>query len=236
MAVVTIACWAWIAPMARDMYGPMTGSSAWMMVSVWTPKYLALLWAMWAVMMAAMMLPSTMPLVLIYQSFSRQDAEGSGRFDTAALTAGYLLVWTGFSAAATLVQLGLSRLLLLTPMMEMSSRTAIGITLLLAGTYQLTPWKGLCLHRCRSPLSFVMERWRGGPTGAFQMGLEHGVYCVGCCWALMLLLFAGGVMNLWAIVALTIFVLIEKTMPAGVHASRLFGVILVAGGIWSLIR
>jgi predicted metal-binding membrane protein len=236
VVVLTAVSWAWIAPMARDMYGPMTGLSSWMMAPSPTPAYVLLLWAMWAVMMAAMMLPSAMPLVVLYGGIRRRQASAAPHAAVAALVVGYLLVWSAFSIAATALQLLLSRWLLLNPMMEMASGRAIGAMLLVAGAYQLTRWKGMCLTRCRSPLSFLMQRWRGGTTGALRMGAEHGVHCVGCCWALMLLLFAGGVMNLIVIVGLTVVVLIEKLTPIGVQAGRVVGTVLIAAGLWWLVR
>jgi predicted metal-binding membrane protein len=229
--------WAWIVPMARDMYGPMTGASAWMMRSTWDTPHLLLLWLMWAVMMAAMMLPSAVPLLLLYDGvLRRRGAPGRAALQVYALGAGYLLVWTLFSIAATVLQRVLSGMLILNPMMEMPNRTAVGATLLLAGAYQLTPWKAACLSQCRSPLSFVMQRWREGVSGAVRMGVEHGAYCLGCCWALMLLLFAGGVMNLAVIVGLTAIVLIEKVTPLGVPISRMLGALMLATGAWFVIR
>jgi len=229
--------WAWIVPMACDMYGPMTGASAWMMRSTWDVPRLLLLWLMWAVMMAAMMLPSAVPLLLLYDGVLRKrPASGGAAVQVYAMGAGYLLVWAIFSIGATVLQRVLSDLVILNPMMEMPSRTAIGTTLLLAGAYQLTPWKAACLSQCRSPLSFVMQRWRGGVSGALRMGVEHGAYCLGCCWALMLLLFAGGVMNLAVIVGLTAIVLIEKVTPVGVRASRVLGALMLATGAWFIVR
>jgi predicted metal-binding membrane protein len=121
-------------------------------------------------------------------------------------------------------------------MMETASPLAAGGLLVAAGIYQLTPFKAACLHSCRSPLSFITQRWRTGGGGAFRMGFEHGLYCVGCCWALMLLLFVGGVMNLWVIVALTIVVLVEKLAAFGAHTTRLSGAALIALGGWTLVR
>ena len=129
----------------------------------------------------------------------------------------------------------LSALLVLTPMMEAATATASGVLLLLAGAYQLTPLKARCLSTCRSPLSFIMQRWRPGLRGAFRMGAEHGLYCLGCCWALMLLLFAGGVMHLGVIAALTIFVLIEKMAPFGARSAPISGVALLALGVWVIL-
>jgi predicted metal-binding membrane protein len=235
LGLVVLLCWAWIWPMARDMYGPMTGLSAWMMTPAWDARHLFLLWLMWAVMMAAMMLPSAMPLLLLYDASQRRRADAGGSAAAVyAMGAGYVLVWALFSVAATVLQRALARLDVLTPMMEMHGRTAIGLTLLLAGVYQLTPWKAACLRQCRSPLTFVMQRWRRGAAGALRMGVEHGAYCLGCCWALMLLLFAGGVMNLAVIVGLTTVIAIEKLAPIGDRAALAVGVVLVAAALWML--
>ena len=221
--------------MARDMYGAMTGPSAWMMAATWDARYMALLWAMWAVMMAAMMLPSAFPLLLFYDGVLRR-APGPERpaRRVAVMAAGYLLVWLLFSVAAAALQRVLSGLLLLTPMMELASPRAGAALLLTAGIYQWTPLKGTCLQACRSPLSFLTQHWRSGMTGAFRMGLGHGAYCLGCCWALMLLLFVGGVMNLWVITALTGLVLVEKIAPFGARSSRVTGALLIGAGVWVL--
>jgi predicted metal-binding membrane protein len=237
LIAITLLCWLWIAPMAQDMYGAMTGPSAWMMTPVWSWRHTFLLWLMWAVMMAAMMLPSAMPLLALYDgALRRRAATGSAALQVYGMAAGYLLAWAGFSVGATALQRLLARSLVLNPMMEMTGRTAVAITLLLAGAYQLTPWKATCLRQCRSPLVFIMQRWRSGIAGALRMGLEHGAYCLGCCWALMLLLFAGGVMNLTIIVGLTAIVLIEKVSPGGVMLSRALGAALIAAGGWFLLQ
>ena len=237
LALLTALAWAWIVPMARDMYGAMTGPSAWMMTTDWDAAHVLLLLAMWVVMMGGMMLPSAAPLLLLYGHTVRRRADATAAVrHVYALGAGYLLVWAGFSVAATALQRALSEWLLLTPMMETASTPVTAALLLLAGTYQLTPLKQGCLQLCRSPLSFVMRRWRPGAGGALRMGVEHGLYCLGCCWALMLLLFAGGVMNLTVIVALTFLVLIEKVAPFGEWTSRLSGVALLLLGAWLLVR
>jgi predicted metal-binding membrane protein len=137
---------------------------------------------------------------------------------------------------ATALQRGLSSLLLVSPMMEATSPRVGAALLLIAGVYQLTPFKHACLRTCQSPLGFLISRWQRGWSGAFHMGLEHGFYCVGCCWALMLLLFAGGVMNLAVIAALTVFVAFEKLAPFGQRGTRISGVLLVAAAFWMLVR
>ena len=234
IGAATALCWLWIAPMAVDMYGAMTGPSAWMMTTTWDAPHLALLWAMWVVMMAGMMLPSASPLILLYAgAAATRDVAGAYR-RTWALAAGYLAVWGAFGTAATALQRLLSRMFLLTPMMEMASTRGEGVLLLVAGIYQFTPAKRACLRACRSPLSFVMRRGGSSAGSAFALGVEHGAYCLGCCWALMLLLFVGGVMNLWVIVGLTVVVLLEKIGPWGVVASRLVGAVLIGLGAWRL--
>ena len=222
--------------MARDMYGPMTGASAWMMTGHWDIPHLLLLWAMWAVMMTGMMLPSAAPLVLLYGAAARRSAPQTASRQTYALAAGYLVAWTSFSLAATVLQRALASLLLVSPMMEAASDRVSGVLLLIAGVYQWTPLKHACLHTCESPLGFLMGRWRDGWRGAFRMGLDHGIYCVGCCWALMLLLFAGGVMNLLIILGLTAFVAFEKLVKLGNRGTRISGALMVAAGVWMLVR
>jgi predicted metal-binding membrane protein len=237
LAIATALCWAWIVPMARDMYGPMTGAAAWMMVDTWDLPHLALLFAMWVVMMAGMMLPSAAPALLLYAGVVRQSPDGArAAAHVYAFAGGYLFVWTAFSLLATALQRLLAGRLLLTPMMEVPSPVLGGVLLLAAGIYQFTPFKRSCLNACRSPAEFLVRHWRTGPAGGFMLGTLNGLYCLGCCWALMLLLFVGGVMNLWWIAALTIFVLLEKIAPYGAQGGRLSGLLLAALGLGSILR
>lgn len=236
LILAPLVSWLWIFVMARDMYGPMTGASAWMMTVRWDVRHWLLLWAMWAVMMTGMMLPSASPMLLLYGAVARRSPQTLAGRRIYAFAAGYLVVWTVFSLGATVLQRVLAELLLMSSMMEITS-PAVGATLLfIAGLYQLTPIKLTCLRTCQSPLGFLMSRWRNGLSGAFHMGLQHGAYCVGCCWALMLLLFAGGVMNLTVIAALTVFVAFEKLAPFGVHGARIGGVALIVAGFWMIFR
>jgi predicted metal-binding membrane protein len=238
LVLLPLVSWMWIVVMARDMYGPMTGASAWMMTAVWDARHLALLWAMWAVMMMGMMLPSASPMLLLYGSVARRSTTGGSAASRQiyAFAAGYVVVWVLFSVAATALQRLLAALLLVSPMMEVT-RPDVGATLLLiAGVYQLTPLKQACLSTCQSPLGFLMSGWRSGLAGAFRMGLEHGALCVGCCWALMLLLFVGGVMNLAVIAALTALVAFEKLTPFGARGARISGILLIAAALWMLVR
>jgi predicted metal-binding membrane protein len=141
-----------------------------------------------------------------------------------------------FSLGVTALQRALASLLLLSPMMEAANSRISGVLLLVAGVYQWTPLKHACLRACQSPVGFLIGRWRSGGRGAFAMGLEHGAYCVGCCWALMLLLFAGGVMNVVVLVVLTAFVAFEKLVPLGRPGTRVSGALMIAAGCWMLWR
>jgi predicted metal-binding membrane protein len=239
LILFTLLCWAWIVVMARDMYGPMTGASAWMMTLRWDAAHVCLLWAMWAAMMAAMMLPSASPMVLLYDGAAKRqaiDARAHAERQVYALAAGYVAVWALFSIGATTMQRFLSMLLLMSPMMTLTSPVAAAAILVVAGAYQLTPLKRACLRACQSPLGFMMGHWRPGIAGAFRMGTDHGIYCLGCCWALMLLLFVGGVMNLAVIAALTLIVAFEKISPFGVAGARISGVLLMVAAVWMLVR
>jgi predicted metal-binding membrane protein len=235
LVAAVVLCWAWLVPMALDMYGPMTGSSAWMTTATWDFAHLALLFAMWVVMMAGMMLPSAAPTLLLYGHVVRESEEAaSARARVNAFAIGYLLVWTGFSLAATVLQRLLARWLLLSPMMDSQNRAFGAALLFVAGIYQFTWFKRTCLESCRSPATFIVRHWRPGNRGAFHLGVANGLYCLGCCWALMLLLFVGGVMNLWWIAAITVFVLLEKVAPYGMQGGRLSGILLCAAAVWSL--
>jgi predicted metal-binding membrane protein len=238
LIALPLVSWMWIVVTARDMYGPMTGASAWMMTAVWDVRHLALLWAMWAVMMVGMMLPSAAPLLLLYGGVARRSATEASVASSQiyALAAGYLAVWAVFSLGATALQRLLAMLLYISSMMEVTNPVVGAALLLIAGVYQLTPIKEACLRTCRSPLGFLMSRWRTGVAGAFRIGVEHGALCVGCCWALMLLLFVGGVMNLAVIAVLTAFVAFEKLSPFGAQGARISGVVLIAAGVWMLVR
>lgn len=197
----------------------------------WTMGYAVLVLGMWAVMMGAMMLPSAAPMILFYGTVARaRRARGDLAIGSGIFAGGYVLVWAAFSLVAVGIQFGAEQAALLSPMMQMTSIGLSGALLIAAGLYQWTPLKQACLRRCRSPLEFVMTQWREGVGGAFVMGLRHGAYCLGCCWLLMLLLFVGGVMNLSWIAGLALFVLIEKTAPAGHWIGRAAGTGLIVWG------
>jgi predicted metal-binding membrane protein len=205
--------------------------------AVWTPGYAVLMFLMWWVMMVAMMLPSATPMLLMFARINRGERAGGRPYvPTGIFAAGYLAAWGGFSLVATLLQWGLERSGLLSPMMATTSHLLGGAILIAAGLWQLTPIKTICLRHCRSPLGFLSQSWRRGRWGAVVMGLEHGSFCLGCCWFLMGLLFVGGVMNLVWIAGLTVFVMLEKTLSLGHWLARaagmvgiLWGALLVAG-------
>ena len=235
LAVAVALCWAWLVPMGRDMYGAMDGTAAWMMTDTWDFTHLALLFAMWVVMMAGMMLPSAAPALLIYTMVVRKSPDGARAPAHAnAFAGGYLVVWTLFSLLATILQRALDHTALMSPMMESSNPWFGGGLLIVAGIFQFTPWKRTCLNACRSPAEFLVRHWRPGVAGGFYLGVANGLFCLGCCWALMLLLFVGGVMNLWWIAALTIFVLLEKLAPLGAQGGRLSGGLIFALGVWTI--
>jgi predicted metal-binding membrane protein len=184
-----------------------------------------------------MMLPTATPILMLYARGMRARTElAHPALNIYAMALGYLAVWAVFSVAATVLQRLLANALLLTTMMEPSSPRAAAGLLFLAGAYQLTPVKQACLAHCRSPIAFLSAHWREGAGGAFRMGVTHGLYCLGCCWAMMLLLFAGGVMNLVVIVALTIWVAVEKLAPFGEQSARVSGALLLGLGVWMLTR
>jgi predicted metal-binding membrane protein len=191
---------------------------------------------MWAVMMAAMMLPSAAPAILLYGSMVRKHRERGSTLPAVWVFAlGYLAVWTAFSVGATGLQAALQAAGLLTSMMDPASAVLSGVLLIAAGIYQWLPVKQACLQKCRAPLSFFLMRWKAGPIGAFRMGTEHGAFCVGCCWALMLLLFAVGVMNLLWVAGIAALVLIEKLLPGSRIIGRAAGVALAAAGVAILV-
>jgi predicted metal-binding membrane protein len=204
-------------------------------MQTWGVADLISLFLMWTVMMVAMMLPSATPTILLVVGTYRRRSGRGARLLTAAFALGYVAAWTAFSAAAATLQLFLHRAALLSGMMAVRSTTVGGAILLVAGIYQWLPIKNACLAHCRSPLGFLTHEWRDGVLGAFIMGLRHGTFCVGCCWALMFLLFAAGVMNLVWVAAIALFVLAEKVVRQGPWFSRWSGVLLFTWGTYVLI-
>jgi predicted metal-binding membrane protein len=239
LVAVSALAWAYILAgagmgmSAADMTRMSGGGMAAMTMPVaWTPGYALLMLVMWWVMMVAMMLPSAAPMILLFALVNRRSREKGGPFVPTVVFAGaYLVAWGGFSVVAVALQWGLERAELLSPMM--ASRNALfgGALLVLAGAYQLSPLKHACLRHCRGPIDFISHHWRRGRWGAFRMGVHHGLYCLGCCWALMALLFFGGVMNLYWIAGLALFVLLEKTIPPGHRLASVSGLVLLVWGV-----
>jgi len=184
---------------------------------------------MWAVMMVAMMLPGAAPMILTYARIAG-SSEGASAAGPWAFAGGYVVIWTMFSAAATVTQSALQHFAIISN--GLSTAPIVSAAILVgAGVYQLTPLKQACLGHCQSPVAFFMTHWRAGTAGAFRMGLAHGTYCVGCCWMLMALLFAVGVMNLAWVAALSAFVLLEKLTPYPRAIARSTGAVMIACGL-----
>jgi predicted metal-binding membrane protein len=236
LTAITALSWFYLLNLASGMSGGMQ-SMAMPTLEPWSVGDFTLMFVMWAVMMVAMMTPSAAPMILLHAAIIRKRPEPDRPATaTAAFTAGYLVLWTGFSALATLLQWALEQAALLSPMMVSTSPYLGGALLIAAGVYQITPLKNACLQHCRSPVHFLTSHWRKGTGGAFRMGLAHGLYCIGCCWVLMALLFVGGVMNLLWIAAIAIFVLMEKITPHGHLISRATGGMLALGGLWLIAQ
>lgn len=242
LAGITLLTWGYMVYEARAMYHTGVCCCAGMKMSSpdtspWSVGTLIPLFLMWAEMMVAMMIPSAAPVILTFAAVQRKRREREQPFvSTGIFVLGYLLVWTGFSAVAAIAQWFLHGKALLSPMMVSSSSMLGGILLVLAGVFQWTPLKHACLTHCRTPLSFLMTGWREGRAGALKMGLQHGLFCTACCWFLMALLFVAGVMNIWWIAVITLFVLIEKVVPRGLLVGRIAGFVLVGWGAWLLLQ
>jgi predicted metal-binding membrane protein len=219
------------------MTGPLGVSGLAGAGSVWTPGYVVLIFLMWWIMMIAMMTPSAAPTLLLYTALKRVGPDADrARVLGGLFLAGYLLAWAGFSLLAMTAQWGVEAAGLSSGRtMALSSRVLAAAVLILAGAWQFSGFKDACLTHCRSPGEFLSARIRPGATGALRLGAAHGLYCLGCCWALMALLFVGGIMNLYWIVGLALFVLGEKTLPNRRLLSRVVGAALVLGGVGMLV-
>lgn len=194
------------------------------------------LFIMWTVMMVAMMSPTAVPMVLMHTKVERsRHPDHSPIIPTTIFFLGYVLVWAAFSVVLAFVQMFLQSIALLSPAMASTSPWLAGGTLIAAGLFQFSKLKEACLSQCRSPVTYFMLEWQEGNTGALRMGLKHGVYCVGCCWVLMALLFVAGVMNLLWMALITAFVLIEKVMPRGDLFGRVVGIGMIAWGIGLIV-
>jgi predicted metal-binding membrane protein len=248
LVVVTGLSWAYVLWLADDMAMggmDMTGfrmipaGMGLMMPSTvpWQPIEFTFVFLMWVVMMIGMMTPSAAPMVLLYARVGRQAAiQGKPFAASGWFLGGYLLAWVAFALTATLAQWGLERAALLTPMMEGASEIFGAVVLVAAGLYQWTLLKDACLRQCQAPWLFIQRHggFRRDATGSLGLGIRHGAYCVGCCWALMALLFVGGIMNVIWIAAIAVLVLMEKVSPVGRTVARIAGAGFLAGGAWLL--
>jgi predicted metal-binding membrane protein len=224
---------------SMDMAGmPMAGMSGMVLPdSHSAATSVVLLFVMWSVMMIAMMVPSAVPMILSFVALNRvRRLHSRALIPVGIFILGYLLIWSAFSIVAALAQYGLHRATLLSSAMVATSSLLNGALLLAAGVFQWTPLKRACLRGCRSPLSFLMSRWREGAGGALMMGLEHGTYCVGCCWVLMALLFVAGVMNLLWVAIIAVFIMAEKILPRGELVGRVAGIALAVSGVAVMVR
>ncbi len=241
MCLLALIALAWLAlqRMASAMSGPGGMADAAMagMPMPWSAGDALLMFAMWAVMMVGMMLPSALPMLLLYQQILRKRLPTARRHLALALfCAAYVFVWVGFALLATALQWALEQLALLNSHEMRSTSTVLAAGLLLAaGIYQWLPNKAACLEHCRGPLHFLLGYWQSGILGGWRMGLAHGAYCLGCCWALMGLLFVVGVMNLLWVALIGAFVLLEKNLAQGLWLSRICGLLLLGWGLWLLL-
>lgn len=249
LAVVSVLAWGYIllgggmGMNASSVAGMVSGDMSGMAMggtdtpAVWTPAHAFLVFLMWSIMMVAMMLPSATPAILLFARVNETiGASGRAEVPAGLFAAGYLAVWGGFGLVATAMQWMLDANDLISGMMASTSRSFSAGLLIAAGIWQLSPLKHACLRRCRGPMQFFQQGFLPGRSGAFAMGAELGLSCLGCCWFLMALLFVGGVMNLAWIAGLTLYVLVEKTMPGGHRIGTVAGIVCLVSGAWLLVE
>ena len=236
IALITILAWLYLIRLDRQMASALAQDQVMAAMDMptnkaWTATDLLYTFAMWAVMMIGMMGPSAAPMILLFAAAQSKRRMRHVPLSAGTFGLGYVFVWTVFSAGAAAAQWGLHQEALLSPAMAMQSPHIGGAVLIVTGVYQMTSWKKACLTHCRSPLSFLMTHWSDGKWGAFKIGAHHGAYCLGCCWALMAILFVVGVMNLVWVAALAALVLFEKVGPNGTAIARISGCALMIYGI-----
>ena len=239
LAVVIALSWIWLlmgAGLHMDEMDMGGGGQIMLMAPPWTAGYAATVFLMWVIMMAAMMLPSAAPAILLVAALTRQRGDLHAVGSSGQFALGYVAVWAAFSLIATLTQWGLDRAGLLSETMASRGAALGGALLIAAGLYQWTPWKQACLRHCRTPLDFLTRYWRRGAFGPMRAGAWHGAFCLGCCWMLMGLLFVGGLMNMFWIAGLALLVLIEKLLPLGPRVSQVAGLALIGWGAFVLIH
>jgi len=223
--LLTIAAWAFLLwfplPMqdAQDM-GPTMGLTA------------SLFLAIWVIMMVAMMFPSAAPMILMFSKvYDGKRRQGQSFVPTWIFVSAYLLIWTLFGVTAYICALAVQESARTAPWLAENMARAGGVLLILGGLYQLSPLKQACLAKCRTPLGFILGSWREGYWGSFRMGLEHGLYCLGCCWLLFVILFPLGIMNVAAMAVLALLIYAEKSLPAGRQVAQLAAIALIAYGV-----
>jgi len=238
LLAMTVIAWLYLLTVSRGMSDTrMDGmpGMAMPMTVVWTPATFSLTFAMWWVMMVGMMVPSAAPMILTFATLNRSKrARGQNFVPVSVFVFGYLITWGAFSVAATVAQSALSSMALLSPLLTATSPILGAVLLIAAGLYQFTPLKQACLRNCRSPFAFVLNHRRDGWGGALRMGQEHGLICLGCCWALMALLFVVGVMDLLWIAGIAVFVFAGKLLPGGIWIGRAGGGVMLALGVFLL--
>ncbi len=236
LAAVTTLAWYWLYPMHMAPVAGILVDGPPVQAAPWTASKWTFLLTMWSVMMAAMMIPTAVGMIMAVERIARTGHDGNPWAVTGAFVLAYVAVWVGFGAVATLAQWMAEQASLMSPAMASASAWMSALVLVGAGLFQFSPLKQACLSRCRSPLGFLIGERRHGASGAFVTGLRHGMFCVGCCWALMALFFVFGTMNLVAAAALTVLVVAEKTLRGGWMIARVAGAALVVAGVAILLR
>jgi predicted metal-binding membrane protein len=233
LAGITVLAWIYLIREADRMT-----SMAMPQVATWDVSYLGFLFIMWSIMMVAMMVPSVTPMIMMFMRVNRkrQESDRTDLLPVGVFVLGYLIAWFIFSVGVAIGQWALHAMTLVSPMMSSTSTNLAGGLLIAGGAYQWTPLKHACLIHCRTPMSFLVTSWRKGRIGAVIMGLQHGLFCVGCCWVLMGLLFVAGVMNVLWVGAIAAFVFIEKVVPRGDLVGRFVGLPLVGAGGWIIFQ
>lgn len=233
LAGLLVICWLYLIDMSRNMSGMREVMGA----GTWSGADWLKMMAMWAIMMIAMMVPTAIRAILVFQRIGEQAlSRGGNRVSPWWFTLGYIIIWSSFGIAATTLQWALDEAMMLSPMLIATSWYLGALLLLLAGVWQISPWKQACLKQCQSPAMFIARHFRRGPGGAIHIGLMHGAYCIGCCWAIMTLLFLGGVMNVAWIAIITLFILAEKLLPPTLGLSRVSGWLMIVTALGFLVN
>ena len=237
--LVSALAWVYLFRLDHEMSSADASMMARMGMAItapWTARDFFFNFSMWSVMMVGMMSPSVAPVLFLFTEMRSGRGDPNPRSSGALFGFAHIAVWVAFSALAAFLQWGLHQREWLSPDMVVVSSRISSVILIGAGAYQFTPAKRACLTRCQSPLGFLLSNWRDGAKGALMLGARHGAFCLGCCWAVMLILFVVGIMNLAWVAAITAFVLLEKFGPAGVRISRAAGVVMIAFGVFILLK